>query len=289
MKKAGFLTTMLFGCSILNAQQLPNNSYENWDILTDSSPHDDMASSWNTINSSLDPFTASALNQTCFQSTDAHTGTYSIQLVTQPPPFGSTVVNGIATTGSINTSTYEVEGGLPYTMRPDSMAGWYKCNPQTGDFPTIEFVLKGSAGDTIGWARFEGSTTPVTSWTRFSVPVVYSSGATPAEAVSLLSASDGFNAVAGSELWVDDMEIIFSTGLADEIENEIAVFYNEGSIKWTTEEKITGVSIRDLNGKLVKKMDNVSTTSIQQSLNQGVYLVTFVSDNGSKTEKLSVR
>ena len=132
MKINGILTCLLFIGINLNAQQLPNASFENWDILVDSSPHDDLATSWNTINSSLDPFTAGILNPTCFQSTTARTGSFSIQLITQPPPLGSTVVNGIATTGSINTTTYEVEGGLPYTLRPDSLVQRLQHPPSAG-------------------------------------------------------------------------------------------------------------------------------------------------------------
>ncbi len=289
MKKVGILTLLVCGCVKLYSQQLPNASFENWDILTDSSPHDDKPTDWNTINSELDAFSAGALSPTCYQSSDAHSGSYSIMLETVNPPFsGFPIVNGIATTGSINTSSYEVEGGLPYTLRPDSLVGWYKCEPETGDFPTIEFVLKDAAGDTLGHARFEGSTTDITVWTRFSVPVVYSSSATPTEAVSLLSASDGFNAVAGSKLWVDDVELIFSVGVEEESLEDLQVNYANEQLVWFTKHSVEEIKVVDLNGQLVENFTNLSTNSIPLQLTSGVYLVTFTSEVGMRTEKISV-
>jgi len=292
MKKTGILTLMLVLCQILNAQQLPNPSFENWDILTDISPHDDLATSWNTVNSSLDAFTAGTLSPTCYQSTDFVTGSFSIYLVSVAPPLPTfPVVNGIATTGTINTTTYDVEGGVAYTMRPDSLAGWFKSNPQTGDLPTIEIVLKDAANDTIGWARFEGPTSAVTSWTRFSVPVVYSSAATPTQAAALLSASDGFNAVAGSELWVDDVELIFNPISVDEIETKVSLFYNATSnnVSWSSELKINEVEIIDLNGKLIKSISNLTNQTANVALSTGVYVVRLKSDDQWITRKLAVR
>ena len=291
MKKAGFLTLFLFSCIILNAQQLPNASFENWDILTDSSPHDDKATDWNTINSELDAFTAGTLSPTCYQSIDAHSGTYSTMLETVNPPLPTfPVVNGIKTTGSINTSTYEVEGGLPFAFRPDSLEGWYQCNPQSGDFPTIELVLKDAAGDTLGWARWEGPTTAVNTWTHFVVPVDWTSAATPTEAVCLLSASDGFNAVAGSQLWVDDLNVIYNASSVPEIEETFSMTYAQGNLSWTSSNKINKIDVRDMNGKLVQSKDNLTTTQLELlNLTTGVYVISFTSDKGTRTEKLSIR
>jgi hypothetical protein len=292
MKRTGILTTILVLCQILNAQQLPNPSFENWDILTDSSPHDDLATSWNTVNSSLDAFTAGTLGPTCYQSTDFFTGAFSIYLVSVSPPFPTfPVVNGIATTGTINTSTYDVEGGVAYTLRPDSLAGWYKSNPQAGDLPTIEVVLKDAANDTIGWARFKGPTFAVTTWTRFSVPVVYSSGAIPTQAASLLSASDGFNAVPGSELWVDDIELIFNPVSITEIEPDVSVFYNSTSnnVSWHSDLKVDKVEIIDLNGKLIGTFSNPTNQSANAILSTGVYVLRLKANEMWITKKLAVR
>lgn len=290
MKNVIFLTNLILSCAVLNAQQLPNPSFENWDILTDSSPHDDMATSWNTVNSSLDAFTAGALSPTCYQSMDAHSGSFSIYLKSVSPPIPSfPVVNGIATSGSINTSTYAVEGGLSFTQRPDSLTGWFKCNPQTGDLSTIELVLKDGSNDTIGWARFESPGTAVSSWTRFSVPVDYWSGGIPVFAICLLSASDGFNAVAGSELWIDDLELIFNAIGIDEIEEKSRLYYSNKKLSWDSKLSVQQVAIFNIGGQLLYRFDNLSKNQTDLFLQNGIYVVKLTTPTGEISKKLSVR
>ena len=289
MKNVIFLTNLILSCVFFNAQQLPNASFENWDILTDSSPHDDMATSWNTVNSSLDPFTAGTLSPTCYRSSDMHSGAYSINLKSVSPPIPSfPVVNGIATSGSINTSTYEVEGGVSYVLRPDSLVGWYKSSPQTGDLSTIEFVLKGSLNDTIGWGRFESPTTPVSVWTRFSVPIEYWSSDIPVLAICLLSASDGFNAVAGSELWVDDLELVFNVIGLKEIDEEFNMYYSNQQLTWNKNAHVKEIAVFNLSGQLICSFDDLTENTTELTLQEGVYIVKLTTLNGEISNKLSV-
>ncbi|MBT4774324.1 MAG: T9SS type A sorting domain-containing protein [Crocinitomicaceae bacterium] len=289
MKNVIILTNLILSCVFFNAQQLSNAGFENWDILTDSSPHDDMATSWNTVNSSLDPFTAGTLSPTCYQSSDVHSGAYSINLKSVSPPIPSfPVVNGIATSGSINTSTYEVEGGVSYVLRPDSLVGWYKSSPQTGDLATIEFVLKGASNDTIGWGRFESPTTPVSVWTRFSVPIEYWSSDFPVLAICLLSASDGFNAVAGSELWVDDLELVFNVIGLKEIDEEFNMYYSNQQLSWDSKLHVQEVSVFNIGGQLMRSFDDLTENTIDLVLQEGIYLVKIKTLNGEISKKLSV-
>jgi len=289
MRKATFLTLLSVICLNFNAQQLPNSGFENWDSFSAINGYkNDRATDWNTVNATMPIDTG--IPQTCFQSTDAHSGSNSIRLLSVVYALApSGVVNGIASTGTINTTTQEIDGGLSFTSRPDSLTGWYKTNPQTGDYATIELVLKGASNDTIGWARFEGSPTPVATWTRFSVPLVYSSGDIPVLAVSLLSSSFGFSAVAGSELWVDDLELIYNPAGVDEIDNLTSVFYANNRLSWKGDHQFTSISIYNLNGQLIIDQQNLNNNSLDLMLNKGLYLVSLTSDEGVFTKKLSVR
>lgn len=288
MRITTFLTITLLLCLKFNAQQLPNSGFENWDSFSALMGYkNDRATDWNTVNATM-PIDV-GIPQTCFQSTDAHSGTNSIRLLTVvygAAPTG--VVNGIASTGTINTTTQEIDGGVAFTSRPDSLTGWYKTNPQSGDYATIELVLKGATNDTIGWARFEGSPTAVTAWTRFSVPVAYSSSSAPVLAVSLLSASFGFSAVAGSELWVDDLELIYNSAGVDEIDNLTTILYSNNRLSWKGDHQFTSISIHNLNGQLIINQQNLNNSSIDLMLKKGLYLVSLSSDEGVFTKKLSV-
>lgn len=287
--KIAFLTTLVCLGLNFNAQQLPNSGFENWDSFSVFNGFkEDRATDWNTVNASM-PIDV-GIPKTCFQSTDFHSGSNSVHLLTVAyggAPSG--VVNGIATTGTVNTTTQEIDGGIAFTARPDSLTGWYKTNPQSGDYATIEFVLKSATNDTIGWARFEGATSPVSTWTRFAVPVQYFSGDTPDLAVSLLSSSFGFSAIAGSELWVDDLELIYNPAGVDEIDNLTSVFYANNRLSWKGEHNFTSISINNLNGQLIIDHQNLNDNSLDLMLKKGLYLINLRSDEGVFTKKLSVR
>ena len=102
-----------------SGQALPNAGFENW---TASSGYDN-PNFWNTLNSS----TSILGIVTVSKSTDAHSGTYSLRGETKyvPFPFDQTAP-ALVTTGTINTTTQEIEGGSDYTERPDSITGWMK-------------------------------------------------------------------------------------------------------------------------------------------------------------------
>ena len=85
----------------------------------------------------------------------------------------------------------------------------------------MEFVLKDSSGETIGWARFEAPSMAITSYVWFQAEVDYSSSATPSEGVALFSSSHGFNAVENSVLYLDDVQLLyFADGTKDIVRRE---------------------------------------------------------------------
>ena len=133
------------------------------------------------------------------------------------------------------------------------------------------------------------TTSPVSTWTRFAVPVQYFSGDTPDLAVSLLSSSFGFSAIAGSELWVDDLELIYNPAGVDDIDNLTSVFYANKRLSWKGDHHFTSISIYNLNGQLIIDHQNLNDNSLDLMLKKGLYLVNLKSDEGVFTKKLSVR
>jgi len=87
----------------------------------------------------------------------------------------------------------------------------------------VQFVLLGASNDTIAFTIFHTPNTPVTTYTRFSMPVNYLSSGTPALSYWILSASDGVNPVVNSSLLIDDLDLVFNTtGLSDPEDNTSA-------------------------------------------------------------------
>ncbi|MGR6087322.1 MAG: T9SS type A sorting domain-containing protein [Arcticibacter sp.] len=183
----------------------PNSGFENWSQTGNYFNPD----GWNNLNSQ----TAILGILTCSRVTaaaDIHSGTYAMKLTTRSV-FGITA-NGIASTATLITSPpYGVTGGIPYSLRPDSITGWYKYNPASAsDSGFFQFVLQGAAGDTIGFVKLCTPNAAVSNYTRFSAPITYFSTATPTNSYWILSSSDGTNPVVNSSLIVDDISLVFN-------------------------------------------------------------------------------
>jgi hypothetical protein len=150
--------------------------------------------------------------ETAFQSTDACEGSYAIRLETKTYQGGADTIAGWAFTGE-----YGPIGpvfGAPYIQRPTGLSGYYKYSFQAKDSCSVSVYLTRwntalNTRDTIGYANFIGNA-QVASYTRFSVPIDYSSSLTPDSATIMLISSAGalqqnIKGVPGSVLFVDNL------------------------------------------------------------------------------------
>jgi hypothetical protein len=199
---------LLFSIAALKAQPnaaTPNNGFESWTHFTSTVNYDD-PNNWNCLN----PTTAPLGTVTCYKdSTNPHSGKYAAHLITMSV-FSVQTAPGALTTGTINTINQTINGGLPYTLRPDSMIGWYMYTSVSGDNGDCEFYLFGAThADTIGQAFFSTPKSTVGTWTRFSLPIIYTSSATPDTALWIFSSSiNQAGAQVGSQLFVDDLGLV---------------------------------------------------------------------------------
>ncbi len=194
----------------VNAQNpTPNAGFEDWTLTNLFNTSFYVPNSWDNLDS------ASAFIGflTCLQTTDKHSGNFAVKLVTTAVTSINDTVNGIVTTGQlIITPPYGIQGGIPYHERPDSIAGWMKYTPVGGDSTQIQFDLLANNGDTIGTALAKIGAT-ITSYTRFTAPVKYKSAATPDVSRWMISSSNGYKAMPGSTLLIDDLSLLFTTGI----------------------------------------------------------------------------
>jgi len=292
MKKSIF-TLVLFSFATLSlvAQQLPNASFETWA----GSGNNEKPNDWNQLNASLPAAVAVFVPKTCHKTTPGHTGTYCAKLETVNVSIQGPT-NGILTTGNIITSPpYGVDGGITYPYRPDSLVGWYKSAPASSDLGTVEITLLDVSLDTVGRGKFFTPSTAVSTWTRFAVKIDYYLPGTPDKAITLASSSDGFNAVVGSLLWVDDIALVFNPlSIEEKNETEISVYTNNGFayvnlLGMELENPV--INYFSIDGKLLltQNLSNNSLNSIQTNFSNGIYIYSIESGNKLYSGKISVR
>ncbi|MBD3638301.1 MAG: PCMD domain-containing protein [Crocinitomicaceae bacterium] len=204
-----------------------NPSFETWDGFGTPEEEPTQYSSLKTA----DQLGGSA-PQVLWQSTDAHSGSYSAYLKVAPYNWLAGVSpNGIMTNGQVHAEFVAANGyvfthpdsskwNTPCTNRPDSLVGWYKYAPQGGDKGKVQILLhddtqegrlpsNGTTSHWVGHAKYE-ITAAQASWTRFSIPVTYLNNNYPDYILLVAAAGDSTLSVDGTELWLDDIELIYN-------------------------------------------------------------------------------
>jgi len=243
--------------------QIPNAGFENWSSSGFPSHLD--PDDWGTLNGA----TAITGTVTCERGSgaDAHSGSYSIKL-TSKSVFGRSAP-GIAVTGTINTSTQELEGGFTITQRPSALTGWYKFSPVAGDSGEIRVNLwrwNGGVREDVGEGVLN-PTTAVPSFMQFIVPIAYTSASAPDSGRILLVSTNTNNIQVGSQLIVDDLAFVDCSTFSASVT----------TVDATTPGGSDGTATAVPSGGIAPYTYNWgtgATTGIIMNLPQGVYCVT---------------
>jgi len=162
-------------------------------------------------------------------SSDVYDGKYALKLVsnTMQTPFAAPkdIVFLPGAMGNINIDVLSVKCdlGTAFKFRPDTIKGYFKYVPVKGDSASVEIQLQKADKKTIlghGKAVIKGT---YTEWTPFSVPVVYTSNATPDEIAIIFSASAAYDFTnidslfnckgqIGSALYLDEVKLTYAAG-----------------------------------------------------------------------------
>jgi len=162
-----FLSTITVFC------QIPNAGFENW---TSGNPDN-----WQASNSGQ--------FVTITQSTDAHSGSYSVK--------GAVLsINGFSIPPALIAQ-------FPYSGRPSSLSGYYKLNSVSSDSLVITVVLyKNNNG--IGGGIFHTHVN-ASSFVQFNAPIVYDLSGTPDSAAISISIMPASSPHSGSSFNIDDL------------------------------------------------------------------------------------
>ena len=284
---------MIFALLMINgttAQQLENSGFEQWEnVGTGEEEPLSWSSTKTSDNSSLNALAPQVISRT----TDAHTGTYAAKLINKNVPFVNIVANGIVTNGIIHTTTNPQDSYVytdvnssdhsqPFTSYPDSIVGWYKYVPQGNDVGNIQVLLHSSYGQlpidastsVIALAEFDFSSN--SNWTRFSTPFnYYPTINNPAYILCNISAGDSTQAVANSELKIDDLELIYNTTtISNEETNSLHVTYVNDHLQFSNVVKEINYAIYNVQGQLMNfgKLDRYNR-NVSISLEPGIYFI----------------
>ena len=299
---------IIFALLIINgtlSQQLENSGFEQWEnVGTGEEEPLSWSSSKTSDNSSLNGLAPQVISR----STDAHTGTYAAKLVNKNVPFVNIVANGILTNGIVHTTTNPQDSYVytdvnssdhsqPFTSFPDSIVGWYKYAPQGNDVGNIQVLLHGSYGQLpvdastsiIALAEFDFSAN--SNWTRFSTPFIYYPTINnPAYILCNISAGDSTQAVANSELKIDDLELIYNTTkIPDESTNSINVTYLNDHLQFSNIVNEINYAIYNLQGQLMNigKIDRYNRI-VSITLESGIYFISIQSKDHHQSIKILV-
>ena len=299
---------IIFALLIINgtlSQQLENSGFEQWENV---GTGEEEPLSWSSTKTSDNSSLNGLAPQVISRSTDAHTGSYAAKLVNTNVPFVNIVANGILTNGIIHTTTNPQDSYVytdvnssdhsqPFTSYPDSIVGWYKYAPQGNDVGNIQVLLHGSYGQLpvdastsiIALAEFDFSAN--SNWTRFSTPFIYYPTINnPAYILCNISAGDSTQAVANSELKIDDLELIYNTTkIPDESTNSINVTYLNDHLQFSNVVNEINYAIYNLQGQLMNigKIDTYNR-NVSITLESGIYFISIQSKDHHQSIKILV-
>jgi Secretion system C-terminal sorting domain len=279
MKKLLTFGVIMLGLQC-NAQNIPNQGFEDWTIPPQVSYEE--PANWITLNI-LNFF---GVPITTEKSTDAHSGTYAALCKTVEADMDQNgsiddTIAGLMTFGtSDGQNTYE---GFPINSRPDSLIAWIKYTPGFGDsFGMMVNLAKWNAisntSTTIATGQLISSST-YSNYTRVAIAISYNSNEIP-DTAKLVFTCSANEPVVGSEFWVDDLSFVTASvaGLEDLDHGPVLSLYPNPSDDYLTVTSTQNTTIYVFNAlgaiidtqSIIAGSNHIIETSVY---NNGVYFL----------------
>lgn len=305
------LSIMLSIPVFLISQQIENNGFEFWETVgTDLQEPVE----WSSIKTS-DNSTLNGLAPIIWEdSDDAHTGNHSIKLFNVSVLgiiASGTLTNGRAHAdfnpelGYVFTDPADPQWNTPFTIRPDSLIGWYKFFPQGEDFGRVQALLhvgyakipeKVDSANWVGKADFfmePGQ--DISTWTRFSAPFIYFDNRTPDYILFVLNSGNGTTPVEGSWALFDDITTVGNQQSVDDPKiipgtiryHNNSLYFNDFPTDFIN---LAQLEICNLMGQVLVNIPLQSdvVTLDPYLLEKGIYIVNLKSSKGMNTSKVYI-
>ena len=268
------------------APALSNYSFENWTATSYDKPD-----GWSTINQ----LTGGVVSPVV-QSTNAYQGSYAVELQTvEVMDFDGDTIRGVIANGDIAISdSLTSTGGIPYTLEPDSLMGYYVFDTQSAD-SAFGFIRFWNSTGNVEFQYFALSPTG-SSYEQFGVPLSLS--AAPDSMMVLFIGGEE----PGTSLILDEIMLTGgNVGLQElNILNSIKTYPNPASEELFYSFSIVQSSdikssIYDLQGKLIydSPLENFSPGEYTQQLNikdlnSGIYILNLTINGQKYEQKISI-
>jgi len=294
MKKI-ILTSILGGLfSVTAFAQIPNGGFE---TFTNMGTYD-IPNGWGTMNNTTSPLSVF----TAEKGTPGSPGSSFLKLTSKTVL--TSVVNGIAVSGVIDSTTMLPKSGFPYALRPLNFTGKWQHMIYGSSQGSVTAIL-------TRWDSGIGMRVPVAtasqtlsgmamSWANFSIPFTYTDSGNPDTCIIVLRAS-GTTPTNNDYLWVDNLSFSGFTGINENSSflTNMSVYPNPSSTKITLDlnyktAEQTVVEITDISGKIVlsKNVGELNGQSKQlidvSSLSKGSYFVRIITTSGTEVRKIVI-
>ena len=299
MKKIKIIITAnLFAATVF--AQIPNGNFESW--TSKAQGLYDIPNQWGTMNNT----TAKDSIFTIEKGTIGNPATsYYLRVISKAIGTGTTVVNGIAVSGKLDTISMQPKSGFAYTGQPKSFTGkwqfmWMHASPGSisatltkwnSSLKKREVIAR--AIDTLGGMEM--------SWVPFSIDFIYVSGNMPDSCIIVLKAS-GSDPGDGDYLFVDDLTFAGSAANVPNNSgfiNSVNVYPNPSAKNIVIDfniNKLQNIKIEmtDLRGRIVKEanlgfVNGFNRYSIDaDGISKGTYFINLISNEGRETKKIVI-
>lgn len=230
MRRLTFAFPLLISLPLLAQPQLDNPGFEAWQ---NAGTGTEEPTEWSSVKTSDGGTLINNLApQMVWRSTDAHSGSYSVNIRTVSSFLGP--ATGLLTNGRVHaelqvensyvfTDTLNADWSTPCASRPDSLIGWYKYTPQPGDQAVIGVLMHvddaklpafGTEPNWVGGADWMSPSATVGTWTRFATPFYYQDNREPEHILMIMTSGDSTSSQVGTEAWFDDLALIYNVAAA---------------------------------------------------------------------------
>jgi hypothetical protein len=316
MKKKLFLFGLVIILSGINraiAQQQPENpGFELWEQVG-FGPDTLEPVDWNSLKTSDGGDMINEVIPVVWeQSTDAHSGMYSIKLFNEP--ILTLVAPGTLTNGRVHAVIDPADAyvftidSLPefntsFTDKPDSLTVWAKFFPFENDIAHVIAILHTDTAKIADPAQTNWIAVanidlpnPMNDWTRHSAPFQYLSTNTPEYILFAMYAGDAQNSQVGSIMYLDDFELIYNnTSVQTLTESNFNIYWSgkELIIKMNSKhlQDNFNLEILDLTGRVIYTRQIIPEELVRVQLNvpAGIYICKIQNASFTFSKKFIIR
>lgn len=295
MKKHILSILTVLAITTTSMAQIPNSGFESFATVGAY----EVPNGWGTLNNTTGTFSV----YTATKGTPGSPGTSYLKLTSKT--LSTSVVNGIAVSGVLDSMTMKPKSGFACTLQPVSFTGKWQHMIYGSSQGSVKAVLtkwnvSSNRRDTVAVAA-QTLAGMAMSWANFSINFTYISSTVPDSCIIELKAS-GSAPTNNDYLWVDNLSFTGSvTGLekSSSFLNNVVIYPNPSAecinldLNIKSSQAIT-FEISDINGKLIRLISaGVLSGQTKQSIDisdiaKGTYILKISGENASETKKIII-